>query len=314
MGTETIHYQDGGHADRTATLEREGDSVTLVVGDRRVPLDIETRDPGGGIFKGVTTDIAHISYALLGLFKHWGRSYGDRIGFEWAGRRAIALYQEHPADAGKNYAHPGVTLLEPTGAESAPPGAPGPAASTPQEAPPVAESGGATAVDFGVAVVAAVAGVVLFAAAISGVGAGASNALSVFPHNVSTLDKKLKTFLRSSRAYRLYLSEGTWLSGGCWLLAEALRQVLGGELVALTSTNGVEHVALEADGWIVDGDGFSRRDSLLWRWAEQERVARPQLVPFSSVELEVYSKAEIPSPDGRLPLLVADLRRVLAAR
>lgn len=170
MGVEIVHFQDGGRVARTAELERdeEGGGATLSIGQRRVLLQLDTRDPGGAVLKGVTASIAEVAYALLGLFKHWGCSYGDRIAFETDGRRAVALYQEHPADAGKNYPHPGVTLLEYTDEQSAPPGVSSATTGTPAQVQ--AEQTGASAVDLAIAAGIAVVGVLIFSAAVTGVG------------------------------------------------------------------------------------------------------------------------------------------------
>jgi hypothetical protein len=169
--SETVHYQDGGHADREAVLERDGDAATLVVGARRVPLDLSTRDPGGALLQGVTTEIGVVSYALLGLFKQWGRAYGDRVGFEVGGREIIAKFQEHPPDRGKDYPHPGVTLYEPTGAQTALPGladlAPAPAASA---TAPTSTAGGVSAVDWAVGLGVVGVGLLVFGAVVSGAG------------------------------------------------------------------------------------------------------------------------------------------------
>jgi hypothetical protein len=188
VATETIHYTDGGHADREATLERDGDRATLVVGALRVPLDLTTRDPGGAVVKGVTTEIAVASYAVLGLMKQWNRNYGDRVAFEVGGRRVIGLYQEHPPDKGKNYPHPGLTLLEPTGAETAPPGAPGSVLLLPDLPPQpggASTAPGAPVGDLLVAGGCAAVGVLLFALAASGFGGAASGAVDALRSKVT---------------------------------------------------------------------------------------------------------------------------------
>jgi len=124
----------------------------------------------------------------------------------------------------------------------------------------------------------------------------------------------LKRFLRSPKAYRAHLPPDvylTWLSGGCWLLAEALRRVLGGKLVALGSRGGqVEHVLLLQGEWLVDGDGFSRERTVLRRWREKEGVADPAIWLFDSV---AYA-GEIPRPpEADVHRLQHDLRAVLGA-
>lgn len=131
--------------------------------------------------------------------------------------------------------------------------------------------------------------------------------------DVTALNKHLKEFLRSDEAYFRYLPVETWMSGGCWLLAEALRRVLSGELVAVISDNGVEHVALLVDDWVVDGDGFSRRPTVLRRWQTAESVPNPRIVPFVDVRDEVLAVGEIPAPDVRLGPLVRDLAHLVQA-
>jgi hypothetical protein len=128
------------------------------------------------------------------------------------------------------------------------------------------------------------------------------------------LDRRLRAFLRSDEAYRKYLPTETWLTGGCWLLAEALWHVLGGDLVAVVSDLNVEHVALRLGDRIVDGDGFSRPETLLRRWRVREGVPRPRIVDFEAVRAEVLRRGEIPPPDTRLSGLVRDLWQVLVVR
>lgn len=131
------------------------------------------------------------------------------------------------------------------------------------------------------------------------------------PPEIREANRRLKAFLRTSAAYRDYLPTSTWLSGGCWLLAEALRGVLGGEVVALQSEQGIEHVLLQVGDRFVDGDGFSLWPSVRGRWREQEGL-RVRLVPFDRAAKDEAVRRHIPAPSGsKVAALTDDLSRVL---
>lgn len=96
----------------------------------------------------------------------------------------------------------------------------------------------------------------------------------------------LNDFLYSDPVFALYsdtYSDGSWLQGGCWSLAEALRHILGGELVAVWDEGREvpDHIVCQVDAnTYVDGDGASTRQELLHRWHSEEFLRAPYLVPF----------------------------------
>lgn len=72
---------------------------------------------------------------------------------------------------------------------------------------------------------------------------------------------------------------GTWLAGGCALLALALKKVFGrrAELMSIRSDrydpDRVEHVLVQIDGrYYLDGDGASAESALIKRWQRVEHV------------------------------------------
>ena len=83
------------------------------------------------------------------------------------------------------------------------------------------------------------------------------------------------------------LGADTWLSGGCAVLALALKKVFGprAQLVVIragrTGTGGpnqVEHVLVQVDGkYYLDGDGASAESSLLNRWRKVEKLPQARV-------------------------------------
>ena len=80
----------------------------------------------------------------------------------------------------------------------------------------------------------------------------------------------------------------TWLEGGCWVAAEAIRRVFGGDLVAVHSRWGLEHVVVERGGWLVDAEGHAA-PTARWvrRYARREGIVDASLHPFSGVDARV---------------------------
>ena len=107
---------------------------------------------------------------------------------------------------------------------------------------------------------------------------------------VSQFGSRLKRLLETDEAYTILGPEGTWQAGGCWLLAEAVRKVLGpqAKLFAVLSERGllskhvVEHVVVEFDGKYIDADGAFTKEQLLEKMRKQEFVYNPRVVPFSN--------------------------------
>jgi hypothetical protein len=109
---------------------------------------------------------------------------------------------------------------------------------------------------------------------------------------VNPVGRSLKRIVSSDAAYRILdrhpgIAGGTWNQGGCWVLAEALRRVLGddAELWAVMTARGpssgfVQHVVVKWHGKFYDADGESTERALLLRWRDEELLADPYLEPF----------------------------------
>jgi hypothetical protein len=76
---------------------------------------------------------------------------------------------------------------------------------------------------------------------------------------------------------------GSWLQGGCWILAEALRRVFEGELWMIVEADDPtpQHVVCRVGRRYLDGDGSSDARELLRRWEDEEMLHRPRLQPLS---------------------------------
>jgi hypothetical protein len=81
---------------------------------------------------------------------------------------------------------------------------------------------------------------------------------------------------------------GTWVAGGCRILAEALHGWIGprSSMWALKGSryHNVNHVVVRVGDCYLDGDGASTERALLKRWEEFELVPDPYLRPFRPEE------------------------------
>jgi len=123
----------------------------------------------------------------------------------------------------------------------------------------------------------------------------------------------LKRYINSDDAYALLddtpeLAGSTWQAGGCWALAQALRELIrGSHLCAVVDMGGVQHHVLVRLGeHYLDADGASTEAQLLRRWRTLEHLQGPSVQSF----VPRLSVGEIACP----PDLVKTLRRRLAAR
>lgn len=81
--------------------------------------------------------------------------------------------------------------------------------------------------------------------------------------------KELREFINSDPVFSL-LPEGDWGAGGCWILAEAIKQFLGppAELWAIhSSVLPVEHVVVKDGDAYFDYNGASTKKELLAEFA-----------------------------------------------
>ena len=113
-----IGASQGGHAsfiktnkDDIALVEYEGKEHQLKVDldpehiTNKVP---ENYSPANA---GKTKIIRPFGYVMLGYFMKNNLPFGSTVKFEYNGKKYVAQYQMHPADAGLDHDHPGVGLL-----------------------------------------------------------------------------------------------------------------------------------------------------------------------------------------------------------
>lgn len=135
----------------------------------------------------------------------------------------------------------------------------------------------------------------------------------------------LRRAFGSAAAWQLLRDDETsWVAGGCWLAAEALRQWLGaGEFRAIyacpASQRGCtatgcdcsrpkqQHVTIEIAGFYLDADGISTRRELADRWRRRERMRELSIGPFDS------GSADFSPPAGRTARLVRILEAQLGS-
>ncbi len=107
---------------------------------------------------------------------------------------------------------------------------------------------------------------------------------------IRVLGRRLSRALARDAAYRILDGCGerfTFLAGGCWMLAEAVRRCLPrgrARLWAVVSPRGIEHVAVRVRSlegiFFLDGDGAFTDVELLGKMATQEGVRSAWLAPF----------------------------------
>lgn len=102
---------------------------------------------------------------------------------------------------------------------------------------------------------------------------------------------RLQRVFRSAKSYAILdgcgARGGTWLAGGCWVAAAALQRVLGGDLVGVYSKHGIEHVALQVDGTIMDARLRPlSAQRFLADYAKMERLADVALGPLDVADAD----------------------------
>ena len=96
-------------------------------------------------------------------------------------------------------------------------------------------------------------------------------------------NRDLQTILDADEAYD-FLPEGSWLSGGCGLLAESLHRLISGSelyLVGRLDQGIADHVVVRVDfgseAVYLDYSGIQTEDELVAAWHEECRGAPVQL-------------------------------------
>ena len=109
------------------------------------------------------------------------------------------------------------------------------------------------------------------------------------------LNKIYKLIRNSNEAYAIAKDFG-WVDGGCWMLAAAVKPLCpGSHLIAVISADSMymQHVALEWDGWYLDGTGVRTRESFLryWRYDRVDGLGKgTEAIPFDPKLLDEESR------------------------
>lgn len=104
---------------------------------------------------------------------------------------------------------------------------------------------------------------------------------------------KLREILASDEAYAILdrAIGGSWLAGGCLLLAKTLRRIQpGSEIFVIhrrTPSGGPspQHCVLGFSGRYVDADGASSEEDLVRYWGDEEGIYRPYLLLYGGEDL-----------------------------
>lgn len=119
----------------------------------------------------------------------------------------------------------------------------------------------------------------------------------------------LCAFLYSPPVFSILGDEGTWLSGGCWILADALRRWIGpaARLKMVASDRcSTEHVVVQVSQLFIHASGVMTRKELLCEMREMERLPNPRLINFNRRALLM---TDIPRPGDKSRKLLSSLRR-----
>ncbi|MDG6933697.1 MAG: hypothetical protein JRN68_03265 [Nitrososphaerota archaeon] len=119
-----------------------------------------------------------------------------------------------------------------------------------------------------------------------------------------TIEGAIKSIVTSEETYAL-LPNGTWLAGGCGILAEAILKVwtcAGAELYIVKDLkNGVvHHILIHLGRYYYDGNGKSTKKQLLHHWKYEERLAKPVVEPLKEWPEDI-------DRDGRTSTTIAQM-------
>lgn len=127
---------------------------------------------------------------------------------------------------------------------------------------------------------------------------------------VTTFNASLQAALDTESAYRL-LPAGTWLEGGCALLAVALQKWVGGRLVTVgreTCEGVVDHVVLQVD--LQGGPCFMDYDGVQTRQALEDKVCKEwrfEAVSWGDFDAAMLEQAGVPVSALQSQALSAEL-------
>jgi hypothetical protein len=127
----------------------------------------------------------------------------------------------------------------------------------------------------------------------------------------------MKQALKSDEAYAILGKHGTWVAGGCWILAAAIKRLLGrrSRLVAITAGNEriAQHILVELDGVFLDAAGASTKRQLLRLWRDLEGIPNPSVTALTAEMTRRARSDGIPFSAGKARRLASYLSRAVPA-
>lgn len=113
----------------------------------------------------------------------------------------------------------------------------------------------------------------------------------------------LRRLLHRRRVFALIEGTGSWMQGGCWVLAVALERWMGRHarlrMTVADNRTGADHVVVSNGDLYFDGDGAQSESELLEKMCRLELAVRPRVVDF---DLEsVWSVEGIATPASGIP-------------
>jgi len=109
---------------------------------------------------------------------------------------------------------------------------------------------------------------------------------------VSEIGWVVRKFAKSNESYNTILpdpDQGTWMAGGCRILAEALRRVVVPPtiLLAVVDRGEIQHVVVGLpSGNLIDADGVHTEKHMLAKMIKYEFNINPKIAPVSHKELD----------------------------
>ena len=137
------------------------------------------------------------------------------------------------------------------------------------------------------------------------------------PMQARDLGRAIRRAVKSDEAYAILGKHGTWTEGGCWILAAALKRLLGrrSRLAAVRRSDEpvAQHILVELDGAFLDADGISTREQLLRRWRDLEGIPNPSVTAMTAEMARRARSDGIPFSAGKARRLAAYLSRAVPA-
>lgn len=121
--------------------------------------------------------------------------------------------------------------------------------------------------------------------------------------------RELREFLYREDIFEILGNDGTWQAGGCWILAEALRRLLGAKArlkMVSSDASKCEHVVVQVGALFIHASGVMSEGELLTEMRCLERLANPRLTDLDEDCLKLN---EVPQPDERSTRLFEELTK-----